>query len=324
MGAREAQPPPEPPAGHRLVDAPPEGSAGPEATIPPDALDQSPLRQTVAAGPKPEPLSRLGNYAAVGVCTVAAYEILFFVVALFVVFSGSLSGVVILNILYLAFFLLLAVAGIPFIAWFYRAYKNLPLLDVKPRFSPGMAIACWLIPFANWVLPGMIGDELWKAGRSPDQPQRADGWNLARVWWGAYIGVGLFGLFSLLLLGLVAGSARTFAMWVILTSSMLIVSAGLAIVFVRRASERLDALAGHASAGGDLDRAIASIYETLPVPDSLTEESPGMQPTGGAPVPPAPHATGAPQTDAMTFCTRCGAPEEGGANFCGSCGASLR
>lgn len=323
MGAREAQPPPEPPAGHRLVDALPPASTVPGASTSPDAPDPSSLPQNVAAGPQPEPLARLGNYAAVGVCTVAAYEVLFLVAALFVAASGSLSGVVVLNILYLVFLLLLVVAGIPFIAWFHRAYKNLPLLDVKPRFSPGMAIACWLIPFANWVLPGMIGDELWKAGRPPGRPQRQDGLNLARVWWGVYIGVGLFSLFLLVFVGFVADSARTFALWVIVTSAMLIVSAGLAIAFVRRAGERLDALAGHVSEADDLDRAITSLYQALPIPESLTEEGVDGEPAA-APAPVGPPWAGTPQADATTFCTRCGASEEAGASFCGACGAPLR
>jgi len=299
-------------------------SAEPEAPAPPLASDAGPAGSPAGLGPRPEPLARLGNYAAAGVCAVAAYEILFMVVALVVLVSGSIGGATVLGILNLVFYLVLLGAGIPFIAWFYRAYRNLPLLDVKSRFSPGWAIACWLIPFANWVLPGVIGDEIWRAGRPPGRPPRADGLNLARVWWGVYIGMGLLVIPLLILMGLLFGDGeRSFALWGLLASAMLIVSAGLAVAFVRRASERLDALAGHAAAGDDLDRAIASVYEALPIPDSLTEESEGAQPTGGSPIPSTPQ-TGAPQAASTTFCTRCGASEEAGASFCGACGAPLR
>lgn len=326
MGAREAEPPPEPPAGHRLVGVPPEeASTGPEGSIPPVAADADSVAPAAVLGPRPEPLARLGNYATVGVCAIVAYWALFLVVALVAVASGSIEGVVILNLLYLLFFLVLILAGIPFISWFYRAYRNLPLLDAKPRFSPSMAIACWLIPFANWVLPGMIGDEIWRAGRPSGRPPRGDGSNLARVWWGVNVAVSLTVIPLLVALSFLFGrGGEAFALWTLLASAMVAVSAGLAIAFVRRASERLDALAGHAPPGGDLERAIASIYETLPVPDSLTEESVGAQPAGRAPVSTAPQAAAAPQPDATTFCTRCGAPEEAGASFCGACGASLR
>lgn len=289
MNAPGDQALPEPPAGHRLLDA------RPEAVAPP----------AVGVGPRPEPLTRLGNYAVAGVCVVAAYEVLFMVAALFVFASASLNGVVLLNALYWLFLIVMVSAGVPFIAWFYRAYRNLPLLAVKPRFSMGMAIGCWLIPFANWVLPGMIGDEIWKAGQPPGRLPRADGWNLARVWWGVYIGTGVGGVLLLFVLGLLAGAGeRTFAIWVVLTSGLLIFSAGFAIAFVRRASERLDTLSGFAPPGDGLDRAIASIGEALPVPDSLTEE-------GGGPA------------TATRSCARCGALEMAEAKFCGACGAPL-
>lgn len=295
---------PPPPAGHRLLDTPPEAIAP----------------ATVGVGPRPEPLARLGNYAAAGVCVVAAYEVFFMVAALLVLASGSLGGVVLLNALYWLFFMVLVLAGVPFIAWFYRAYRNLPLLDFKPRFSGGMAIGCWLIPFANWALPGMIGDEIWKAGQPPDRPPRADSWNLARVWWGVYIGTGVVAVLLLVALGLLAGAGeRTFALWTMLTSGMVIFSAGLAIAFVRRASERLDALCSYEPPGDGLDRAIGSIYGALPVSPGLTEEGASARRDGGAP---PPHFR--PTTAAVAHCTHCGAEEEAAANFCGSCGAPLR
>lgn len=302
-----------------------DASARPEVADQPLAPDAGPVAPAAGLGPSPEPLARFGNYAAVGVCSVVAFWALFLVVTLFVVASGSIEGAVILNLLYLLFFLVLILAGIPFIAWFYRAYRNLQLLEFEPRFSPGWAIACWLIPFVNWVLPGMIGDELWKAGRPPDHPPRTDGLNLARVWWGVNVGASLAVIPVSVALGLLFGSGElAVALWALLMSAMLGVSAGLAIAFVRRAGQRLDALGGHAPPGDDLDRAIASVYEALPIPASLTEESAGTQPTAGAPVPPAPQAIGAPQASSTTFCTRCGAPEETGANFCGACGTPLR
>jgi hypothetical protein len=311
-----------------LVDAPaPNPGDGTQASGAAGVPVTGAMAPIAALGPTPEPLARLGNYAVAGVCAVVAYWALFLVVTLLVVASGSIEGAVILNLLYLLFFLVVVAAGIPFIAWFYRAYRNLPLLEVKPRFSPGMAIACWLIPFANWVLPGIIGDEIWKAGRSPSRPPRADGLNLARVWWGVNVGVSLAVIPLLVALSFLFGSGEvTVVLWGLLTSAMVLASAGLAIAFVRRAGQRLDALGGHAPPEGDFDRAIASIYEALPVPASLTEEDmvTGVA-TDGGPVVPSPPVAGHVQSeDTTTTCVRCGAAEEAGANFCGACGSPLR
>ncbi len=263
-----------------------------------------------------ESLRRLGNYAAAGVCAVAAYEILFLAAALLVFVSGSVGAAIALGFAYLLLFVVLAFAGIPFIIWFHRAYKSLRPRGVETRFTPGWAIGCWFIPFANWVLPGMIGDEIWRAGRPADQPARADGWNLARVWWAIYIGCGVLGYTFLVVVQVTTPGARGFAIAVSLASSMLLLSAVFAIAFVRRASERLDAFASLAPPGDGLDRTISSVYEMLPIPAGLVEAPRGSSPAAGTAAQVPAHAPEAP-----VACAHCGALEAPGANFCGSCGA---
>lgn len=309
MDTHDSQLPPPPPAGHRLLEEPspvaepPPGQGGP--------------------GLGSEPLVRLGNFAAAGVCTVAAYEILFLAAALLVFLSGSLGGAVALGVAYLLFFVVLATAGIPFIIWFHRAYKGLRLHGVETRFSPGWAIGCWFVPFANWVLPGMIGDEIWRAGRPANEAVRTgSSWNLARVWWALYIGSGLFG-YVLLVAGQFTAGARGFALAMILATILLLLSAAFAIAFVRRASERLDALTAVDAPRDGLDRTIASIYEALPLPAALTDTPPAGRPNDGA-VPAAPLSpASAPAGEPDIACTRCGAVEAPGANFCGACGAPV-
>lgn len=287
-----------------MLGAEPQASASPFSTF----------------GLRPEPLARLGNYAAAGVCAVGAYEILLLAGALLVFVSGSLAGALVLSLFNLLLYVVMALSGIPFIAWFHRAYKNLPLLGISPRFSSNWAIGCWFIPFANWVLPGMIGDEIWRAGRPQASAPRAEDWNLARIWWGVYIGSGLLGMLLLFAVR-AAGSARGFAFVLALSAVMVVVSAVLAIAFVRRASERLDALSGHSPPGDALDRAIASVYEALPVSDGLVERGGGPTRASTGPRPPT---AAEPASSATTAsCSRCGRPQEAGANFCDACGTPL-
>jgi hypothetical protein len=77
-----------------------------------------------------------------------------------------------------------------FIAWFYRAYGNLPALGVPhPRHGRGWAIGSWFVPIANLFLPKQLANDVWRSGDpglSPGDP----GWQAAPVaalvnWWWA-------------------------------------------------------------------------------------------------------------------------------------------
>ncbi|HET7588882.1 MAG TPA: DUF4328 domain-containing protein [Solirubrobacterales bacterium] len=90
---------------------------------------------------------------------------------------------------------LLVAAGV-FIAWFYRAYKNLRRLGVQNmRYGEGWAIGAWFVPFLNWVRPKQIANDVWRGSE-----RGVDTWwywrdvevpGLVHWWWALFLGQGL-------------------------------------------------------------------------------------------------------------------------------------
>ena len=58
--------------------------------------------------------------------------------------------------------LLTIVAIIFFFVWLYRVVAMLIARGDRPRYSPGMAVGCWFIPFANFVMPPMAIADAWR------------------------------------------------------------------------------------------------------------------------------------------------------------------
>lgn len=91
-------------------------------------------------------------------------------------------------------YLLLALAtAVVFIVWMWRAAKNNEALGrFYPRLKPGWAIAGWLIPLANLVIPVLILQDLWR-GSEPSTPRGDPGWrsnrgsSLIGWYWAAFI-----------------------------------------------------------------------------------------------------------------------------------------
>ena len=88
-------------------------------------------------------------------------------------------------------YLLLTIAtGTVFIVWMFRAAKNHEALArTNPRFGPGWSIGAWFIPFANFVIPVLIMQDLWRGG-DPERPRADANWRQSRgsgliVWWWA-------------------------------------------------------------------------------------------------------------------------------------------
>ena len=87
------------------------------------------------------------------------------------------------------------------IIWTYRAMKNNELLGRRQRFTPGWAIAGWLVPIVWLVVPVLILMDLWR-GSDPSVPPgesaaNAPGSGLIVLWEIAYvIGYGRFGGFG--------------------------------------------------------------------------------------------------------------------------------
>lgn len=79
-----------------------------------------------------------------------------------------------------------------FIAWFFRAYKNLRRLGVQNmRYGDGWAIGAWFIPFFNMVRPKQIANDIWR-GSEPGvevsaQWRQVEVPSLVHWWWALYL-----------------------------------------------------------------------------------------------------------------------------------------
>ena len=79
----------------------------------------------------------------------------------------------------LAIFVLLVI-------WLYRAAKNNEALGRQnPRLGPGWAIGGWFIPIANFVIPFIVMDDVWR-GADPSIARGDPGWRrtstLGAIW----------------------------------------------------------------------------------------------------------------------------------------------
>lgn len=159
----------------------------------------------------------------------------------------------------IAYALTLFLAGIAFIWWFHRAYRNLsPHGIAELRFSSRWAIGGWLVPFLNLARPKAIANDIWKGSTGIARGQR-NRWNelpipaLLNWWWGCWIAGSALGYVAARMIGDAALNAtsiqhalhqeRTGAYLDQLASLVLIVGAVLAIVIVSRVSRMQD---GHA------------------------------------------------------------------------------
>jgi hypothetical protein len=88
-------------------------------------------------------------------------------------------------------------ALVAFIAWLYRATKNLPALGVTDAgVTPGWTIGCWFVPFVNVIAPCIVVLRLWRAS-DPGSPaghfQGGQVWLLVYAWWGAFLALSAAG-----------------------------------------------------------------------------------------------------------------------------------
>lgn len=88
-----------------------------------------------------------------------------------------------------------AVAGVAFMGWLYRARSNVAAFGVMGlTYDKGWAIGGWLIPFANFVIPGRIVAQVYRASdpvQRPGQLGAFGGRSAAPVWcwWAAFAGL---------------------------------------------------------------------------------------------------------------------------------------
>jgi hypothetical protein len=89
----------------------------------------------------------------------------------------------------LASLLVLALAAITFVAWFFLAYRNLDRVGTAGmRARPGWAIGGWLIPLVDMVLPKWLANDIWR-GSEPGIDRSDPAWRkrsvapLVHAWW---------------------------------------------------------------------------------------------------------------------------------------------
>lgn len=160
-------------------------------------------------------------------------------------FFGPLAAAprgVLLSTTALALLALLTVAVrlaalIAFIAWLYRAVKNLPALGAAdPGVTPGWAIGCWFVPFVNIVAPFIVVLRVWRASDPNPAAGRSQEWPLLYAWWGVFLALAVAGA-ATWFLGEGAGLARG-QVWAYLFSGIATIAMSLLAVGVVREIER--------------------------------------------------------------------------------------
>ncbi|MDQ0791211.1 DUF4328 domain-containing protein [Streptomyces sp. B3I8] len=80
--------------------------------------------------------------------------------------------------------------AIAFVAWFFHMRRLTgPLAPDRFRHGPGWAVAAWLIPFANFLLPYRVATDMWRAATplpSEGTPYRERLWPI-RLWWALFV-----------------------------------------------------------------------------------------------------------------------------------------
>jgi hypothetical protein len=165
--------------------------------------------------------------------------------------------------------LALIVAGaVFFIRWMYAAYRNLDVVaPAERRYSAGWAIGSWFVPIMNLFRPKQMINDIWRAG-GRDTSDAQPGF-LLLGWW-------LLWLLSSFIVNFAARSyinadtaeqAKTGSILYFISDAMAVVCAILAILVVRKGTDRLDA------------KAAAPTPPPAPEADFVTPERPA-----GAPV----------------------------------------
>ena len=159
------------------------------------------------------------------------------------------------------------------LAWFRRAYRNLPALGARRlRYRPWWAVAAWLLPVFSLFRPKQVLNDIWRAS-DPELPlDRPDAWRKRPVvellgwWWLAFLASVLarsiptqavHAAADLMLLGLLPEQFDRFqasAGMQIVADLLTVVCGLLALRVVRRTTARQDDRATRLAATGALAR----------------------------------------------------------------------
>jgi hypothetical protein len=139
---------------------------------------------------------------------------------------------------------LVIAAAVVFIRWMHAAYRNIYLVAPgERRYSPGWAIGSWFVPIMNLFRPKQMVNDIWRAGGRDAADAQPGG--LLLGWW-------LLWVLSSFIVNFAARSYRradnaeeikTGTILYLVSDAMSVVCAILAIVIVRKGTDRLDAKA---------------------------------------------------------------------------------
>ncbi|MGI8461392.1 MAG: DUF4328 domain-containing protein [Solirubrobacterales bacterium] len=226
-----------------------------------------------------------------------------------------------------------------FIAWMYRAYRNLERMSVAGmRYESGWAIGAWFIPFFNLLRPKQIIDDIWRAGEAGVEV-RDDSWRRRQVpmllhwWWGIWVASFIVavavGILSFDPEATAIGvedvdNVRTTTSVALISVACQMIAAVLGCLVVRRITKRGDALrtAVFGAAQTEAAEAQAAYAQSTPAPLPPASPPPGAAPYAApptaplaspippGPAPPAPPPEAAPpltaDADGKMTCDICG------------------
>jgi len=146
-------------------------------------------------------------------------------------------------------------AGVAWLVWFHRAYRNLPHFGHTPEQPTGWAVGAWITPILNLFRPYQIAREIWHAsdpGRSHDMIAEGHPPLLAG-WWTLWTLGNLIGQVSFRM-SLGADdlpSIRDSTAVQLLLDVVNLVNAPIAIMVVRELTRRQDARAAQVALGAE-------------------------------------------------------------------------
>jgi hypothetical protein len=147
-----------------------------------------------------------------------------------------------------------------FISWFRRAYRNLPALGATDlRYRSGWTIGSWFIPIVGLILPKQIANDIWRASDPDERPDLGTLWQgdevpaLYQWWWGFFVVGSLLGnaAFRAELAADDIDGYRRAAVVTIASDLVDVVGATLAVLVIRRTTDRQDARAAVLAASAE-------------------------------------------------------------------------
>ena len=166
----------------------------------------------------------------------------------------------------------LVTAGL-WLAWFRRAYLNLPALGARRlRFRPWWAVGAWLVPVFSLFRPKQVLNDIWRASDPGLPPEQDDTWRRRPVaellgwWWLSFLASvfvrsitteAVHAAADLMLLGLLPEQFERFqpsAGMQVLADLLTVLCGLLALRVVRRTTTRQHDRATHLAATGAIAR----------------------------------------------------------------------